>query len=87
MCSSEEKKNSAKPKKKFLASELRDMHDILSKNMYKIRQRVRISNQSGLFHLIIWSTQISIIRWLIECASFQVGSLCILWDISRKTLK
>ncbi len=37
---SEEKKNSAKPKKKFLASDLRNMHDILSKNMYKIRQRV-----------------------------------------------
>nr|UAT87909.1 Slc9a2_1 [Atractoscion nobilis] len=35
----EEKKSSAKPKKKFLAADLRNMHDILSKNMYKIRQR------------------------------------------------
>nr|XP_019956182.1 PREDICTED: sodium/hydrogen exchanger 2-like [Paralichthys olivaceus] len=35
----EEKKSSAKPKKKFLASDLKNMHDILSKNMYKIRQR------------------------------------------------
>uniref|UniRef100_A0A8C5GJ85 Sodium/hydrogen exchanger n=1 Tax=Gouania willdenowi TaxID=441366 RepID=A0A8C5GJ85_GOUWI len=35
----EEKKNSAKPKKKFLAPDLKNMHDILSKNMYKIRQR------------------------------------------------
>ncbi|TNN04354.1 hypothetical protein fugu_001383 [Takifugu bimaculatus] len=42
----EEKKNSptptistTKPKKKFLASDLRNMHNILSKNMYKIRQR------------------------------------------------
>ncbi|CAG05798.1 unnamed protein product, partial [Tetraodon nigroviridis] len=42
----EEKKNSPsqtittnKPKKKFLASDLRNMHNILSKNMYKIRQR------------------------------------------------
>nr|XP_046260168.1 sodium/hydrogen exchanger 2 [Scatophagus argus] len=35
----EEKKSSSKPKKKFLASDLRNMHDILSKNMYKIRQR------------------------------------------------
>ncbi|TMS06691.1 Sodium/hydrogen exchanger 2 [Larimichthys crocea] len=35
----EEKKSSAKPKRKFLAADLRNMHDILSKNMYKIRQR------------------------------------------------
>ncbi|CAK6959217.1 sodium/hydrogen exchanger 2 [Scomber scombrus] len=35
----EEKKGSAKPKKKFLAGDLKNMHDILSKNMYKIRQR------------------------------------------------
>ncbi|XP_068602045.1 sodium/hydrogen exchanger 2 [Brachionichthys hirsutus] len=35
----EEKKNSAKPKKKFMASDLKNMHDILSKNMYNIRQR------------------------------------------------
>lgn len=41
LCCSEEKKSAAKPQKKFLASDLRNMHDILSKNMYKIRQRVR----------------------------------------------
>lgn len=35
----EEKKNAGKPKKTFLAADLRNMHDILSKNMYKIRQR------------------------------------------------
>ncbi|KAL2087445.1 hypothetical protein ACEWY4_016273 [Coilia grayii] len=35
----DEKKASYKPKKKFLASDLKNMHDILSKNMYKIRQR------------------------------------------------
>ncbi|TKS66929.1 Sodium/hydrogen exchanger 2 [Collichthys lucidus] len=35
----EEKKSSAKPRRKFLAADLRNMHDILSKNMYKIRQR------------------------------------------------
>ncbi|KAM4558700.1 sodium/hydrogen exchanger 2 isoform 1-T1 [Odontesthes bonariensis] len=34
----EEKKNPAKPKK-MLAADLTKMHDILSKNMYKIRQR------------------------------------------------
>uniref|UniRef100_A0A8C7YXB6 Sodium/hydrogen exchanger n=1 Tax=Oryzias sinensis TaxID=183150 RepID=A0A8C7YXB6_9TELE len=34
-----EKKNSTKPKKKFLAADLKNMHDILSKNMYKIRER------------------------------------------------
>ncbi|XP_061925780.1 sodium/hydrogen exchanger 2 [Entelurus aequoreus] len=35
----EEKKGLVKPKKKFLAAELRNMHDILAKNMYKIRQQ------------------------------------------------
>ncbi|XP_076120456.1 sodium/hydrogen exchanger 2 [Alosa pseudoharengus] len=32
-------KPSSNSKKKFLASDLRNMHDILSKNMYKIRQK------------------------------------------------
>uniref|UniRef100_A0AAQ4RH50 Sodium/hydrogen exchanger n=1 Tax=Gasterosteus aculeatus aculeatus TaxID=481459 RepID=A0AAQ4RH50_GASAC len=32
-------KENAKPKRKFLAPDLKNMHDILSKNMYKIRQR------------------------------------------------
>lgn len=35
----EEKKSSGKPKKKFQAPDLKNMHDILSKNMYRIRQR------------------------------------------------
>ncbi|XP_056145472.1 sodium/hydrogen exchanger 2 [Lampris incognitus] len=35
----EEKKDLAKPKKKFMAADLRNMHSLLSKNMYKIRQR------------------------------------------------
>ncbi|KAK5890113.1 hypothetical protein CesoFtcFv8_013676 [Champsocephalus esox] len=35
----EEKKNSGKPKKKLQAPDLKNMHDILSKNMYRIRQR------------------------------------------------
>ncbi|XP_035029779.1 sodium/hydrogen exchanger 2 [Hippoglossus stenolepis] len=35
----EDKKTSAKPKKRFLAADLKSMHDMLSKNMYKIRQR------------------------------------------------
>uniref|UniRef100_A0A3Q2ZCZ6 Sodium/hydrogen exchanger n=1 Tax=Kryptolebias marmoratus TaxID=37003 RepID=A0A3Q2ZCZ6_KRYMA len=35
----EDKKESAKPKKKFFAEDLKNMHNILSKNMYKIRQR------------------------------------------------
>ena len=37
-----DKKPSSNPKKKFHATDLRNMHDILSKNMYKIRQRVRL---------------------------------------------
>ncbi|XP_030637620.1 sodium/hydrogen exchanger 2-like [Chanos chanos] len=32
-------KASKKPKRKFLAADIQNMHDILSKNMYKIRQR------------------------------------------------
>ncbi|KAL4656954.1 sodium/hydrogen exchanger 2-like [Arapaima gigas] len=35
----EERRAAPKPKKKFLASDLKNMHDLLSKNMYKIRQR------------------------------------------------
>ncbi|XP_028250107.1 sodium/hydrogen exchanger 2 isoform X2 [Parambassis ranga] len=35
----EEMKTFSKPKKQFLADDLKNMHDILSKNMYKIRQR------------------------------------------------
>ncbi|XP_067460004.1 sodium/hydrogen exchanger 2 [Thunnus thynnus] len=45
----EEKKSSAKPKKKFLPGDLKNMHDILSKNMYKIRQRtVSYTNKHAL---------------------------------------
>uniref|UniRef100_A0A8C9Y8Y5 Sodium/hydrogen exchanger n=1 Tax=Sander lucioperca TaxID=283035 RepID=A0A8C9Y8Y5_SANLU len=45
----EEKKSSAKPKKKFLATDVKNMHDILSKNMYKIRQRtVSYTNKHAL---------------------------------------
>ncbi|XP_027879643.1 sodium/hydrogen exchanger 2 [Xiphophorus couchianus] len=34
-----EKKESTNPKKTFMAEDLKNMHDLLSKNMYKIRQR------------------------------------------------
>uniref|UniRef100_A0A8C3AJA9 Sodium/hydrogen exchanger n=1 Tax=Cyclopterus lumpus TaxID=8103 RepID=A0A8C3AJA9_CYCLU len=44
-----EDKKSSKPKKKFLAPDLKNMHDILSKNMYKIRQRtVAYTNKHAL---------------------------------------
>uniref|UniRef100_A0A671Y8S3 Sodium/hydrogen exchanger n=1 Tax=Sparus aurata TaxID=8175 RepID=A0A671Y8S3_SPAAU len=36
---SDERKESSRPKKKFMAADVRKMHDILSKNMYKIRQK------------------------------------------------
>ncbi|KAJ8409996.1 hypothetical protein AAFF_G00210370 [Aldrovandia affinis] len=40
---------STKPKRKFLTTDLKNMHDILSKNMYKIRQRtVAYTNKSTL---------------------------------------
>ncbi|KAK5607881.1 hypothetical protein CRENBAI_009474 [Crenichthys baileyi] len=35
----EENKESAKPEKKYMAEDLKNIHKILSKNMYKIRQR------------------------------------------------
>uniref|UniRef100_A0A3B3UGL3 Sodium/hydrogen exchanger n=1 Tax=Poecilia latipinna TaxID=48699 RepID=A0A3B3UGL3_9TELE len=35
----DEKKEASRPKKKFKATDIRKMHDILSKNMYRIRQR------------------------------------------------
>lgn len=35
-----QEESGSKLKKKFLASDLRNMHNLLSKNMYKIRQRV-----------------------------------------------
>ncbi|XP_014847676.1 PREDICTED: sodium/hydrogen exchanger 2-like, partial [Poecilia mexicana] len=35
----QEKKEYAKPKKTFMAQDLKNMHNLLSKNMYKIRQR------------------------------------------------
>ncbi|KAM6979293.1 sodium/hydrogen exchanger 2 [Tautogolabrus adspersus] len=45
----EEKKSSARPRKKLLAADLKNMHDILSKNMYKIRQRtVAFTNKHAL---------------------------------------
>ncbi|KAL0963495.1 hypothetical protein UPYG_G00307180 [Umbra pygmaea] len=35
----EERRGSGKPNRRFVATDLRNMHDILSKNMYRIRQR------------------------------------------------
>ncbi|XP_019747230.1 sodium/hydrogen exchanger 2-like [Hippocampus comes] len=35
----DERKNSSQPQKNFLTEDVRKMHDILSKNMYKIRER------------------------------------------------
>ncbi|KAM4560462.1 sodium/hydrogen exchanger 2-like isoform 2-T2 [Odontesthes bonariensis] len=35
----DEKKGASRPKKNFLAADVKKMHDILSKNMYKIRHR------------------------------------------------
>ncbi|XP_074483354.1 sodium/hydrogen exchanger 2-like [Sebastes fasciatus] len=35
----DERKDASRPKKKFLAADVSKMHDILSKNMYKIRQK------------------------------------------------
>ncbi|CAM9323642.1 unnamed protein product [Lampetra planeri] len=35
----DEKREAARPKKKFLAADVRKMHDLLSKNMYRIRER------------------------------------------------
>lgn len=40
LCLSDDRKETSRPKRKFLAAEVGKMHDILSKNMYKIRQKV-----------------------------------------------
>ncbi|XP_017293609.1 sodium/hydrogen exchanger 2 isoform X2 [Kryptolebias marmoratus] len=39
----DEKKEASRPKKKFLAADIKKMHNILSKNMYKIRHRTMVS--------------------------------------------
>ncbi|XP_054648981.1 sodium/hydrogen exchanger 2-like isoform X2 [Dunckerocampus dactyliophorus] len=45
----DERKDASRPKKKFLAADVRKMHDILSKNMYKIRERtMAYTNKSSL---------------------------------------
>lgn len=38
----DEKKDVSRPKKKLLAADIKKMHNILSKNTYKIRHRVTI---------------------------------------------
>lgn len=37
---SDERRDATRPKKRFKAADIMKMHDILSKNMYKIRQKV-----------------------------------------------
>ncbi|XP_048049113.1 sodium/hydrogen exchanger 2 isoform X1 [Megalobrama amblycephala] len=45
----EERKNASKSRKKFLPSDVTNMHELLSKNMYKIRQRtVSYTNKHSL---------------------------------------
>ncbi|XP_069554418.1 sodium/hydrogen exchanger 2-like [Brachyistius frenatus] len=45
----DERKESSRPKKKFLAADGRKMHDILSKNMYKIRHKtMAYTNKNSL---------------------------------------
>ncbi|XP_057708328.1 sodium/hydrogen exchanger 2 isoform X2 [Corythoichthys intestinalis] len=76
----EEKKAPAKPKKKFLAADLRSMHDILAKNMYKIRQRTTsytskhaLPNDSRTREILI--RRHSSIRRSLRPGSFQTAVL------------
>lgn len=47
LCSgfSDDRKEASRPKKTFRATDVRKMHDLLTKNMYKIRQKVRKQQQ------------------------------------------
>lgn len=55
--SSSDEKPSSNPKKKFMANDLRNMHEILSKNMYKIRQRVSLPHDAGgVYQSSVFST-------------------------------
>lgn len=49
----DEKKEASRPKKKFMAAEVRNMHDILSKNMYKIRQKVTTTSFTKMWYYFI----------------------------------
>lgn len=54
---SDDRKEASRPKKKFLAADVRKMHDILSRNMYKIRQKVIIFHTAAIFSTLF-------IKWL-----------------------
>lgn len=45
---SDDMKEASRPKKTFRAADVRRMHDILSKNMYKIRQKVTCTQISAI---------------------------------------
>ncbi|KAG7236161.1 hypothetical protein INR49_001271 [Caranx melampygus] len=49
----DEMKAASRPKKKFLAADVRKMHDILSKNMYKIRQKYNLPDDSLTREILI----------------------------------
>ncbi|XP_077584660.1 sodium/hydrogen exchanger 2 [Stigmatopora nigra] len=75
----EEKKGPTKAKKKFLAADLRSMHDILAKNMYKIRQRTTLytskhalPNESRTREILI--RRHSSIRRSLRPGSFQTAA-------------
>lgn len=79
---SDERKEATRPKKKFLAADVRKMHHILSKNMYNIRQKVadacretHVLHHFGLFGLCN----------VFQCSSF-FGSCIILNETKRETL-
>ncbi|XP_061082098.1 sodium/hydrogen exchanger 2 [Conger conger] len=76
----DEKKPSAKPKRKFMANDLKNMHDLLSKNMYKIRQRTleytnkrALPNQSKAREILI--RRHASIRRSLRSGSFQAPDL------------
>lgn len=52
---SDDRKEASRPKKTFRAADVRRMHDILSKNMYKIRQKVTCTQMSVIPKRFDWT--------------------------------
>lgn len=50
---SDDRKEASRPKKTFQAADVRKMHDLLTKNMYKIRLKVRQQQQQQLVKIIM----------------------------------
>ncbi|XP_073702051.1 sodium/hydrogen exchanger 2 [Garra rufa] len=71
----EERKNAPKPRKKFLSSDVANMHELLSKNMYKIRQKTLSYTNKHTLPNDITAREILMRRHTSLRHSFRAGSL------------